>query len=757
MGKIDEGAERDFGHHGVDGAECDPDGAPAANRIQTAIAALAAASSPVSETDDFFQDCVFALSRAYRTKFALIGVFTDETKSAIRTLAVAVNGKRADNFTYELAGTPCKDALDAETVFISGGVADAYPDDAMLVDMGLESYFGTSLISPSGEVIGVTVVTDTARMKRDPWIDPILGLFADRIAFELEREKAEQELELAASVFEGLTEAVMIFGPDWRIRKVNRAFTEITGWEQDEVIGMATTILCSERHDKGFYQDIFEALQRDGHWEGEIWSRHKCGGVFPERRTIDVIRDPASNDVLHYFSVFSDISEQKYAEQRIQRLAYYDQTTDLPNRSFFQERLSKAISESRRTGDRFALLSLDLDNFKLVNDTNGHTTGDRLLNAVAERLLRLPPQSFFSARLGGDEFSIICCNIDDGLEGSAVLNSQAEEIVKMISMPYIIDGEEFVITASIGIAVFPADGDDAQSLIKASDLAAFAAKKKGRNRFEHYRTEFCQHAEKQIALIDLLRKAIQSDQFEMHYQSKHAVGDGRIIGYEALIRWQLGDGVSISPGQFIPVAEESGLIIPIGEWVLREVCRQSIAWRDAGRRYGRLSLNISGRQLANHDVVSSISRIVEETGADPRDIELEITETWLMEDPAHSADVLTALREMGFHLSIDDFGVAYSSMNYLKHFPVTTIKIDRSFTRDMVTEKDTSAIVSAIIAMGHSLGLTVLAEGVETAEQLEQLTAAGCDEVQGFFFSRPVAAAELFGDDAGDQLLKAVS
>ena len=718
-----------------------------AERIHSAVAALAAASSPISKTDDFFQECTLNLATAYQTKYAFVGVFGDSTKTWIRALAVVANGSAAESFTYELAGTPCEDVLKTDHIFISRDVAAAYPQDEMLVEMGLESYFGASLVSSAGEVLGLVVVTDTRPMATDPWIHPVLGLFADRIALELERGQAEQELQLAASVFDSSHEGIMIFGPDWRIRKVNRAFSEITGWRGEDIVGKPASVLCSDRKGRARLKEIVADVRESGYWEGELWSRQKSGGLFPERRKVSAVRDPANGDVLHYVVIISDISEQKYAEQRINRLAHYDQTTDLPNRLLFNDKLNQTIAEARREEKQFALLTVDLDGFKVINDTRGHATGDRLLKAVSSRLQQLPQESYFSARIGGDEFAILCFQVEDDNSHRESLNTRCREMVDLIGMPYVLDGEETVVTTSVGVAVYPENGDDAQTLLKHSGLAVLLAKKMGRGRFEYYRSDQCREAEQQIALTNLLRQAVTKNQFRLHFQSKHDVTNRSVVGYEALIRWQLDDGVIVSPGQFIPVAEETGLISAIGEWVMRAACEQTQEWRRKGFPFGRVSVNISGRQFTDRKFVDAIARILRETGASASDLELEITETWLMEDPERSAEVIASLRGMGFHLSIDDFGVAYSSMNYLKYFQVDTIKIDRSFTRDILTDNESRAIVAAIIAMGHHLGLNILAEGVETAGQLDCLADAGCDEAQGFFFSKPVAANEILRVD----------
>lgn len=712
-------------------------------RIHSAVSALASSSSPVTETDDFFHDCVKNLSKAFEVKYALIGVFEDEEKSSIRSLAVSADLKITENISYDLKGTPCEDCLTNHQILIQEDVAGQYPEDEMLVDMELQSYFGSAIIDSNGNELGVVVILDTEPMQKDEWMYPIFALFADRISLELERINRQKDLRLAASVFENSQEGIMLLDTDWIIRKANQAFTKISGWQEKEIIGLPVTKLTTKDPVEFSICEISKTLEKQNHWESEIWSHQKNGSIYPEKRTISAVRDPETKEIIHYISMSIDISEQKYAEQRINRLARYDQTTDLPNRNYFNEKLNEKISNARNKNSDLALMTLDLDGFKLINDMRGHTTGDRLLKLIGERLQYLPSNEIFSARIGGDEFTLLFSFREKQDDLAETLKARAEEIIDLISHPYMLDGEETVITASIGIAIFSNENKDAQTLIKNSDLALYAAKKKGKNCFEYYKPEYSSNVESQFALTNLLRKALVKNQFEIHYQSKNKAKSHEVIGYEALIRWKLDDGVLVSPGQFIPVAEDTGMITEIGKWVIEEVINQTQIWLDTGFHFGRVAINISGRQLSDDSFVEWVKNLINKTNANPEHYELEITETWLIEDPDKSAKVLSQLHDLGFHLSIDDFGVAHSSLNYLKCFPVDTIKIDRSFTRDILTSQESMAIVSAIIAIGNNLNLNILAEGVETVEQLTKLEAAGCNEIQGFYFSKPQPVSVL--------------
>ena len=714
----------------------DPSETLVSTRINSAITALASASSPTSECDRFFQDCAINLAKAFEAKYAFIGIFEDETKSSIRSLAVSADGEIIDNITYNLTGTPCQDCLNQHQVLIESNVAALYPDDLMLTEMELESYFGRSIVDQNGVEMGIVVILDTSPMQKDQWMEPVFSLFADRISLELDRIKSQNNLRLAASVFEGSQEGIMLLDTDWKIRKANKAYTKISGWPEEELKGHSLLKRSSDTQSDFSLEEVEKCLNMNDHWQGEIWCHQKNGSIYPEYRTISAVRDTNTENIIHYICMSTDISEQKYAEQRINRLAKFDQITDLPNRNHFNETLNEEIKQARKENSCLALMTLDLDGFKIINEIRGHSTGDRLLKLIGERLQCLPANEIFTARTGGDEFTLLF-KLKDKVNSKITLADCATQIIELMSHPYMLDGEETIITASIGIAPFENKTDDAQSLIKKSDQSLDAAKKKGKNCFEFYKPEHSGKTESQFALATLLRKAISKNQFEMYYQSKLKAQTHEIIGYEALIRWKLDDGVIISPGQFIPVAEETGMISDIGRWVITEVFNQSKKWQNSGFHFGRLAINISGRQLSDECFFGWIENLLKETQTNPSNFELEITESWLIEDPDKSAKLLTKLHDLGFHLSIDDFGVAHSSLNYLKCFPIDKIKIDRSFTRDILTSEESMAIISAIIAIGNNLNLTTLAEGVETKDQLKKLEAAGCNEMQGFYFSKP--------------------
>ncbi len=549
---------------------------------------------------------------------------------------------------------------------------------------------------------------------------------------------AERELLLAASVFEHSPQGIMITDAEHRIRKVNPAFTNITGWQEADVVGRRDSMLSAGRDEPGLAAEMQAALDSGGMWVGELWSRRRDGEVYPENRTVVAVRD-AQGRLRHYVSMFSDISAEKFAAERIHRLAHYDATTELPNRVLLQDRLLNAINRAARAEGRLALLFLDLDGFKLINDTLGHAAGDEVLRLVGVRLMSRLRKADIVARIGGDEFAVVLSDISHPGDVQAI----CDQLLAVITEPYELSGQDNRVTTSIGIAMYPDDGTDVQTLLKHADAAMYQAKEHGKNRYAYYEPEMNRRAEERLQMTRQLRHALERNEFRLCYQPQYDLASGRLVGVEALIRWQGEDGGWVPPMRFIPVAEDCGLIVGIGDWVLREACRQARQWREQGLDFGRISVNVSGRQFQDEGLQAAVKQALAESGLPGNRLELEITESWVMEGPYRAETQLRLLHEMGVSLVIDDFGVANSSMAYIKRFPVQKLKIDRSFIRDIPADADDAAIVSAIIAMGHSLGLKVVAEGVETAEQSAFLRGTGCDEVQGFLYGRPVPSDEL--------------
>ena len=691
-----------------------------------------------SADDGFFLDCVRMLGSAYGARYAFIGVYEDEAHGRIRTLANWSDGRVAQNLSYELRGSPCADVLRHDRVFIPSEAKTPYPQSPLIADLAIEGYYGAVLKSPSGARLGLLVVADTEPMVKADWIHQVIGVYADRIARELDRRELDRRLRLTSSLFEYSPQAVMITDPEHRIRRVNSAFVSITGWQESEVRGRRESMLSAGRDEPRLRDEMQARLDSGGIWVGELWSRRRDGEVYPENRTVVAIRN-AGGELLHYVSQFSDISAEKFAAERIHRLAHYDATTELPNRVLLQDRLLHTINRAVRSNDRLALLFLDLDGFKAINDTFGHSAGDEVLRLISLRLMSRLRKADIVARVGGDEFAVVLGDVGQDSDVQGI----CDQLLQVITEPCELSGQSARVTTSIGIAMFPDDGSDVQTLLKHADAAMYQAKESGKNRYAYYEPEMNRRAEERLQLTQQLRRAIDGEDFGLCYQPQYDFVTGRLVALEALLRWQDEDGNSIPPSRFIPVAEDSGLIVSLGAWALRQACLQAQQWREQGLEFGRLSVNISGRQFADEALCDTVTRALQESGLPADRLELEITESWVMEGPYHAEKQMQLLREMGVNLVIDDFGVANSSMSYLKGFPVQKLKIDQSFVRDIPGDQDDAAIVSAIIAMGHSLGLKVVAEGVETAEQSAFLRGTGCDEVQGFLFGAPVPSDEM--------------
>ncbi|MCB1800918.1 MAG: EAL domain-containing protein [Gammaproteobacteria bacterium] len=704
-----------------------------------ALQALTTLAGMVSGSDERF--CAEALASLLRTlemSHGLIALTGEATRNQLTTVAYIIDGEQAPEFSYSLKGAPCADVMEHDQVFVAAGCRAAYPKCDWLVAEGIEGYVGSVLRTASGEELGVLVIASRRPITKVGGIRGVMSVYAERITGELARRQSTSDLQLLASVFEHSPQGIMITDAEHRIRKVNPAFTRITGWTEQEAIGRRDRMLSAGRDPIDQHEEIRGALDASGIWNGELWSRRRDGEVFPEERTVIAVRD-ARRQLQHHVSIFSDISGEKFAAERIHRLAHYDATTELPNRVLLQDRLLHAINRATRSGGHLALLFLDLDGFKQINDTLGHAAGDEVLRKVGVRLMSRLRKVDVVARLGGDEFAVVLGDVAAPSDVQGI----CDQLLAVVTEPYELDGQIGSVTTSIGIAMFPEDGTDVQSLLKHADAAMYQAKAHGKNRYAFYEPEMNRRAEERLQLTQDLRQAFTRNELTLCYQPQYDLASGRLVAVEALTRWQDSKGVMVPPTRFIPLAEDSGLIIELGAWALQEACRQAQLWREQGLDFGRISVNVSGRQFQDEGLQLAVTAALASSGLPAECLELEITEHWVMEGPFRAEKQLRTLSEMGVSLVIDDFGLANSSMAYLKRFPVHKLKIDRSFIRDIPADKEDAAIVSAIIAMGHSLGLRVVAEGVETAEQSSYLRATGCDEAQGYLFGRPVPSDAL--------------
>ncbi len=553
-----------------------------------------------------------------------------------------------------------------------------------------------------------------------------------------EQKKNTEQLRLASRIFASTTEGLLITDADTHIVWVNQAFEKITGYREPEVLGRTPALLNSGLQEASFYEQMYDSLGKSGSWQGEIINRRKDGTVYPEWLTISALVDDGGQ-VTHYVAIFSDITERKASEERIRYLSEHDFLTKLPNRMLFEDRLRQAIKHAQRQTQQFAILFIDLDRFKAINDTFGHPVGDRLLQEVALRLQAAVRGSDTICRQGGDEFLILLHDIKGADDAARI----AEKIIQQVGQPYFIDKHQLNSSPSIGIALYPDDGDSSEALISNADTAMYVSKEGGRNIYHFFRPDMNERTQARLSIEDGLHRALANGELELYYQPQVAVGDGRIVGIEALLRWHDPGYGTRMPATFIPIAEESGLIVAIGDWVLRQACRQARLWRQAGLYQLPLSVNVAARQFASPDFGAKVQAALAAEGLGPDAIELEVTESMLLDITDERLATITALKEMGLKLSIDDFGTGYSSLSYLHKLPVDKLKIDRSFIHQLHHHTDNAKITEAIIHLAHSLGLNILAEGVETLAQLDYLNALGCDGYQGFFFSKPIPVGEI--------------
>ena len=566
-----------------------------------------------------------------------------------------------------------------------------------------------------------------------------LGIGARLKLQRVDRERLRQ----AAAVFDCTREGVLVSDKYGLIVHVNRAFVQITGYQSEEVLGRQPSMFKSGRHSAEFYQVMFDALEKDGQWSGEIWNRRKSGEIYPQWQSIRVIHDDRGM-LSHYVAVFSDISAIKHSQHELAHLAHHDPLTDLPNRLLFTDRTEQALAAAQQHKRGCALLLIDLDHFKIINNSLGHNVGDQLLKAVGERLQNLVDTGITLARLGGDEFAVLVENCSQVVQAAGL----AQKILDCLKEPFPLDEHQLFVSASIGISLFPSDALNAEQLLRNADSALFKAKSSGREGYALYTEELTAHAQNRIELATELRRALEQQELRVYYQPVHDLRDSRLIGVEALVRWQHPQRGLVPPGEFIPIAERTGLIAEIDAWVLENACRQMGQWQAEGRQLSFVAVNISSRLFGRHELYQQVAKVLHDTGLDPSLLELEVTESAVMDDPEVALEQLHRLRELGLSLAIDDFGTGYSSLLRLKRLPVQKLKIDQGFVAGLPCDDDDAAIVRVVIALAQSMGMQVHAEGIETVEQARFLLEQHCELGQGYWFSRPVPAAQLDWDCA---------
>ncbi|MCP1513176.1 MULTISPECIES: bifunctional diguanylate cyclase/phosphodiesterase [Pseudomonas] len=550
-----------------------------------------------------------------------------------------------------------------------------------------------------------------------------------------ERQLMQEKLQQAATVFESTAEGVLITDTRQNISAVNRAFSEITGYSEAEALGETPRLLASGLHDSAFYAAMWHQLTAYGHWQGEISNRRKNGELYPSWLTISAVRN--GDQVTHFVAVFADISSLKLAQARLDYQAHHDPLTGLPNRTLFENRLQAALNGQQETGKQGAVLFLDLDRFKHINDSLGHPVGDLLLKDIALRLKEQLRDIDTVARLGGDEFIILL----PGLQHPSDAEHLANKLLACFTPPFQAGEHEFFISASIGTSLYPQDGTDVATLVKNADAAMYRSKAKGRNRVESYTRDLTAQAKERVALEQELRRAIERNECSLYYQPKLCLKTHALIGAEALIRWHHPTFGDVPPEHFIPLAEENGMILQIGDWVLEQACRQLHAWQGTFDDFGPLSVNLAGAQLRHPKLLPRIEQLLRDYRLEPGCLQLEITENFIMSQAEEALDVLHELKRLGVQLAIDDFGTGYSSLSYLKRLPLDFLKIDQSFVRGLPDDTHDAAIVRAIIALGHSMQFTIIAEGVENPAQQAFLADEGCEQMQGYIVSLPLPPA----------------
>lgn len=557
------------------------------------------------------------------------------------------------------------------------------------------------------------------------------------VGARLRREDSER-LRMAAAVFDSTLEGVLVSDRDGVIVHVNRAFMQITGYQQDEVLGQRPNKFKSGRHDTAFYRQMFAALAEKGEWSGEIWNRRKNGEVYPQWQTLRAIRDD-HGELTHYVAVFSDISAIKHTERELAHLVHHDPLTDLPNRLLFNDRVRQTLAAAQANKRGCALLLLDLDHFQSINDSLGHTTGDQLLKAVGERLGAQLGTGVTLARLGGDEFAVLSEHCAQVGQAAAL----AQSIIDGLKEPFELDDHRLFTSVSIGISLFPSDALSAEQLLRNADSALFKAKSNGRSGYAFYTEELTAHAQQRVETASELRRALEQEELRVYYQPVHDLFSGAMIGAEALVRWQHPERGLVPPGEFIPIAERTGLIADIDTWVMRQACRQMVQWQAEGKALAFVAVNVSSRLFAHRNLYQMVAQVLHETGLDPARLEVEVTESAVMDDPEVALEQLHRLRELGLQLAIDDFGTGYSSLLRLKRLPVQKLKIDQGFVAGLPDDDDDAAIVRVIIALARSMGMQIQAEGIEEAEQARFLLEHQCDMGQGYWYGRPVPAQQL--------------
>ncbi len=709
-------------------------------RLQAAVLKVAAGVS-ASSGAKFFEQLARNMAEAVGAQGGFVMRLLPGEPPTGRMMAMVVDGMLNDNFDFEIDGTPCLNLLQNAQFVVSADVARQFPGSPSLALFGAQAYVGARLDNSAGQPVGMLFVLFREALKSSDFTLSTLQIFAARAAAELERQDADVHIRNQASLLDKAQDAIIVCGIDERILFWNKGAERLYGWTSDEALGNSKGKLLYG--DPVMFANAASHVLAQGEWSGEATQHRKNGSTLIVESRCTLVKDD-NGAPLSILAINTDITQRKAAEQQIKNLAFYDPLTRLPNRLLLLDRLQHALSLSARTGHTGALLFIDLDNFKTLNDTLGHDKGDLLLQQVAERLNSCVRDSDTVARLGGDEFVVMLESLSE-IPGEAAASTKTvgEKILAAFLAPYQLAGHEYHSTPSIGVTLFGSEENDVDELLKRADLAMYQAKASGRNGMRFFDPKMQTAVTARVALESDLRLGLQQSELLLHYQPQ-LDGDGHVVGAEALVRWMSTKRGMVSPAEFIPLAEETGLILPLGQWVLETACTQLTMWAvEQGRQHLTMAVNVSMRQFRHPEFVEMVLGVLENTGANPQKLKLELTESLLAENMEDTIAKMTALKARGVGFSLDDFGTGYSSLSYLKRLPLDQLKIDQSFVRDVSNDPNDAAIIRTIIALGQSLGLAVIAEGVETEEERNFLSDSGCHAYQGYLFSRPLPISQF--------------
>ena len=691
------------------------------------------------EGEDIFKTIVRQLALSHNMRYAFIGLINPETKTTLDTLAVWAGDDYGANFSYTLEGTPCQKVVQDGAGFFPDNVQEMFPEDGLLIDLEVQSYQGVALKDKQQNVLGLLALVDDKPMTENPQTLSLLNSLAVRASIELERRASEEQQELSARIFNETHEGILITSADGTIIDVNPTFCEITGYSREEAIGQNPRILNSGRQSPEFYADMWQSIAVQGHWQGELWNRKKNGDLFAEMLSISALKDEHGH-TSNYISLFADITESKQQQEQLELMAHYDVLTQLPNRILFADRFTQAIAHSKRTETLLAVCFLDLDNFKPVNDTNGHDIGDKLLIEVAKRIKATIREEDTISRQGGDEFTLLL----GGIESFTQCEQMLERLHYALSQPYLIGGHTLNISASSGVTLYPRDNADLGTLLRHADQAMYQAKLAGKNDFRLFNADEDQQLIVKHHQLEQIQHALKSGELCLYYQPKVNMATGEVFGAEALIRWFHPEKGLIPPLDFLPLIDGTTLEIQIGDWVINEALQQLTLWQQQGLSL-EISVNIASYHLLSPSfIVGLAASLARHPDIKAKSLQLEILESSALSDlTAISTIIKTCQHDLGVNIALDDFGTGYSSLSHIRYLSADIIKIDQSFVRDMLDDPDDYAIINGVIGLAHAFNREVIAEGVESTEHGLMLLMMGCEQAQGYGIARPMPAADF--------------